>query len=610
MSSLKDGRCRISRWHFLFICLTISALTLVSVSDETLKYAELSFFPKSLFEKSPQYKTDTKFFNKDKTNSKGSIVFFAGLPFSNQIIYQKVLEEMCNKNCLSLLDLNALDYQLFFPRLMKNWTEATAAAKQNLNTLSEKYGEDKIFFVNIYSKNDVQDEITLTYPDLRGNQTVGRSIVHPNMLFLEELFISEGFEPYFILLMDDIEAISAHFIDYLARQVSLYSPSKSIALLKMLDMNLRNMLAQFSLLQSNKYVIPHDKASVRVPKIFTHLGLDANKNKMEEIFNTEVKNISFQLLPGEHAYVEKMKYIQNFYENKFSGKATAKIDLTEEDMKTKLVFFAGLEGTGHHLWRTITGEIKVDSSIGHHLTSTCSVTRLFYDQKLSCFQTFVDHKGFFCSAKSRSFKSARDNAVKSLKEHSNEFSNEEVILLNLAHFNFFSKKDKGECTVIASYPAYSGKDKTLNKPDLIDLAMITKEAEEYEFSPIVLLRRTADLVYSDIWHRNFNKQKPLVYEEKVLENNAASLLIELEVLNLKQLACVEFNRLVSDQQEIDLVADTLRMKHSDLRRVITRVFTKNSTEPEKILPGKHNLFISTLRKYNNKIYQLCNKDLD
>lgn len=547
-------------------------------------------------------------------NQQPKIVFFAGLPYSHQSIIKETLNDICPLKCISLLDLELIDEQLFFPRLIKNLTTAEDKARSKLNSLRNTLDSESIVFVNIYNKeNGVNVEINSTYPDLSTSLAVGKSLRHPNILYLEDLFNSIGFEPYFVVLFNDLERISTNFLFNLIHETKLFKSTRSIALLKMLGMNLRNLVAQSSFLTSKYDVFDFtllktsnvDDDLVRSLKTFEeNTKLEGfTDTLLEKLKSREPENVS--LKPGEQQYLEKMKIIQQFYSNKLQNrKVTTLLSKPTED-KPRVIFFAGLEGTGHHLWREIAGEINISPTMKNNFNPTCQITKLFFDHTKSCFEVFLDHNGLFCSAHEKTYMQSYESILTEVNNDLLEDS--DVVLLNLPHFNFYPTKQEESCTVIASYPAFSGKDKSLNKPDLIELALLFNQIDSVDLVPVVLLRRTGDFVYSDVWRRKFHKKKPLLYEEKVLENNAASLLVEIEMLGADSVACVDFSNLVLNPTETDETADAIRVNREDLKTLVSRVYSKNSTSPEKILPDKHNDYIKTLHRYNKKIYELCRR---
>mmetsp|Transcript_9463 Transcript_9463/g.10782 ORF Transcript_9463/g.10782 Transcript_9463/m.10782 type:complete len:177 (-) Transcript_9463:266-796(-) len=170
--------------------------------------------------------------------------------------------------------------------------------------------------------------------------------------------------------------------------------------------------------------------------------------------------------------------------------------------------------------------------------------------------------------------------------------------------NLVRRDWNGDCGSIASYPCFSGEDKALQKPDVVKLAKLSEDAG-VDFRVVLLQRKTEELVISDIWHRHFNSRHPKLYEERVLENNAASLYAQISTLDPRFYSCTHFND--HGFSSVELVGKLMGIV--DLKGELAHVMRVSKTHQTVKFPRRHARFIRTLRAYNSAINGLCSRSL-
>lgn len=157
----------------------------------------------------------------------------------------------------------------------------------------------------------------------------------------------------------------------------------------------------------------------------------------------------------------------------------------------RLVFFAGLEGTGHHY-------------------ATNAFTKLYdtYPDIEAIFSCSIRFDVFLPRAMSRSplhYQKSQDNLRTALQELAalEENLRPEGTIVTVQKTSRLQKTCHGGLTQI-SFPTYHGPDKALSYPDVQLLARVAEE-EGIDFRVLYLHRSARDLLISDTIHRRFHE---------------------------------------------------------------------------------------------------------
>eukprot|EP00045_Choanoeca_perplexa_P016269 m.218045 g.218045 ORF g.218045 m.218045 type:complete len:546 (-) comp17212_c0_seq6:3255-4892(-) len=175
---------------------------------------------------------------------------------------------------------------------------------------------------------------------------------------------------------------------------------------------------------------------------------------------------------------------------------------------SSLVFFAGLEGTGHHLWGSMLSSCRKDVC-GYNDAATMVLTQL----SLMHGGDEADH----------AMKQTRGWYRDVYTRRSNPF----------LFFNAIQETHAGEL----SFPSYSSNFKWLQYPDMPMLQTLATQDWKVKFRAIVLLRDPAESVASTI-KRRFDT---VLHQIASLELNSRVLLAQLISLPPSQWVCWDFN---------------------------------------------------------------------
>jgi hypothetical protein len=202
---------------------------------------------------------------------------------------------------------------------------------------------------------------------------------------------------------------------------------------------------------------------------------------------------------------------------------------------TRFVFFAGLEGTGHHAVQAML-DVCHDEGFceGDALLSRLLFVRNDKHTALYTYHTELDGKA--------SLQGARKLFVRHLsevmdKKCRDEDGKEEVGGQQVARLVTLNGL-KG--TGLDSYPSMAGEDKALQHPDIVALAKLCERAGA-DLRMFVLTRSAKDLFVADTVHRHFESNA--IREAAILADNAAVLATQLHLLDPAFVTCLPYDSL-------------------------------------------------------------------
>jgi hypothetical protein len=197
--------------------------------------------------------------------------------------------------------------------------------------------------------------------------------------------------------------------------------------------------------------------------------------------------------------------------------ATKKLSVGE----TRMLFVAGLEGTGHHAWNSIfkscvrSQRCEVDTQLTGHLMSFDKPNRTMH----GLFGVADGHK--------------HSELVHTIHKHMRILAQKGGRHLYLVGLGFL--KEAG----MLSYPNFNGVHKSLDHPDISLLASIA-EGVGLDFR-VIVLQRSAKEILESTKRRSIGGQA----EPSILVDNAATLFSQLSLMEKTFYRCVPFHRLAN-----------------------------------------------------------------
>ena len=443
------------------------------------------------------------------------------------------------------------------------------------------------------------------FPFIRAPFFNNKSLKNPDLSRLVDLINQNtSFHAKFIVLVDqDIRGVATSFL-YSSRKLAKRMPKGSIstknvdmALLRLFDASMKSLLAQLMLIDEEDIIYVHLKTTSE-PLVAQNQALTFLIENLEFTWLTMLKILA----PNDFKHDNRLS----------SFPVVTKMGSLKKDKRSssRFVFFAGIEGTGHHLWQSVvmsmlTQNITASTSVA----ADCELNRLLYVPKVSCWNAYRTPQlyppGLFCHHSSDQFIEYLEKLNNKLK-HFRPSREIRTYFLNLVRLDFPTDGLDYGCGSIASYPGFSGIDKGLNKPDLLVLSRLFQQVN---FSPVILLRNVENVLLSDIWHRKFNGVNPALYEMRILILNLSSLLIETitslifmsstrNESRLIKVVCVEY-----ESSSAELAEDLKGILGHDLRQHLRKVRMRKTRPPSLV---KKNL--EQLEQYRDIVVLLSRLD--
>lgn len=187
--------------------------------------------------------------------------------------------------------------------------------------------------------------------------------------------------------------------------------------------------------------------------------------------------------------------------------------------KSRLIFVAGLEGTGHHAWSDMFKECVTlkKCEVEYNLTQAL----MHFDHT-----KHILH-GLF-GAVDAPFNALQIHKVMEIMQALSQRPGDNMYLVGLTFVRL---------SAMMSYPNYNGLNKALDHPDISTLAMIAEWAG-IDFRVIVLLREAGDILKSTARRGIGGREEP-----KILLSNAAALHSQMLLLDRKFYHCVQYKEL-------------------------------------------------------------------
>jgi hypothetical protein len=203
----------------------------------------------------------------------------------------------------------------------------------------------------------------------------------------------------------------------------------------------------------------------------------------------------------------------------------------------RLLFFAGLEGTGHHgiqkmflQCRLFPGdyacifEFELSRLLFLHLPPNPKIKKTLFDRRDGL---------FFGEGTDRTGTNAM-RVFDELKKRKEEYAK---------HTHFFGLSMDSTQSGMMSYPNFNLGTKPLNYPDIVVLAALM-ESLQIDFRVGVLIRNARDLMNS-VMRRGFSGYTGPLTEARIIVDNAAALLAQMKMLDPRFFHCLEYEKMAN-----------------------------------------------------------------
>jgi len=227
------------------------------------------------------------------------------------------------------------------------------------------------------------------------------------------------------------------------------------------------------------------------------------------------------------------------------------------DDRPRILIFAGMEGTGHHLFtRIFASLIESHDNIEAH----CPIQATLYLQ--------MSRKSLWETLNSSGYVESKKRLQKQLKElAADPNAKGKSFLVSLMDRHGTPCHD---ITGEMSYPNYGGPWKAFHHPDVADLARYAEEAG-VDMRVVVLQRSGEKIIVSTTVHRHFGKRREL----RVLEPVAHALGQQLQLIDPAFVAsCVDFGNRA--QFWVPQLTESLRLGKTDMLKELHAILNAKS----------------------------------
>lgn len=269
----------------------------------------------------------------------------------------------------------------------------------------------------------------------------------------------------------------------------------------------------------------------------------------------------------------------------------------------RLLIVAGLEGTGHH---AISAMLSICTK---KVPAKCEVENSVSTKVMSWYPKEKALHGLFGAA----------DAAKALRQAVSVRKSLELVANKTGNHLYFLGLGNSRRGGMFSYPNFNGKFKSLDHPDVYQLALLAEQAG-VDYRVLVLQRNGLDILKS-VDRRDFGKENE---EPKILIDNAAVLHAQLALLDPQFFLCLQYERLndlkkASAAKEREKIVRFLHPKNLGngiFEEMLQQV--RPSSKPDYnftvSLSREHNSTLEylafMLNARNSMITDLCNKRRD
>jgi len=524
-------------------------------------------------EEEPHFQVNDSLYKvrKSVTWENARVLFFAGLRHTGQPTIMKALDAVCKdsiKNeCVRLCtftDPRWVEFMEFnnYEELLDEFADELASARQKYAARNNT--KNLVFLADLYGS--CEEEVGLSYPVSLQYLDPGTM---PDIAAFARAAEGAGVDFRVVSMLDvNLETTVKRWFETF--HFSPYAKT-SFHVLRTLQEAYESLWGGLTLIDK-KFWMSLDTAKwkpllTRGESIdeFTGLtGLGAALTKFKKTpYRTKATEIdsALSLSKEDEKYIPRLRLSLKVYSD------LLKLDKNEPIVKKtvlstasaprpRVLFFAGLEGTGHHLFQTVFNKLSQETDIVRH---GCSMTEFLYRQG--------SKKSMFETTTSENYNQAYDAFKASLRDLKND--SESIGKAYLLNIHVGCKKATGEM----SYPNFGGKFKAFQHPDVVSIALAAEEAG-VDLQVVVLNRDAEKIMVSTTVHRHFGGSRQL----NVLEPVAYALLQQLQMLEPDYItACANFGD--PDLSYVPRMETVLRLP--TLRENMELVMRPSSGQPEK-----------------------------
>jgi len=272
------------------------------------------------------------------------------------------------------------------------------------------------------------------------------------------------------------------------------------------------------------------------------------------------------------------------------GKSTLGYDLVmkrKESNVTRIVFVAGLEGTGHHALRSFFDVCEKPGTVVKETTPMRPVYKYPCEGEYRMSQDFMlfDHKhhrmgGLWGTSNAHAGASGLfQGLVTGVHMRMTNLAKLTTPHLSILGLSFGNGKEN-EPSGMHSYPNYDGKDKPLDIPDLAMLAAMAESAG-LDLRVIILQRKDLSNMLKS-YARRFDL--PVHKEALVMLNAMSSMYAQLRLIDKRFFLCVDYEELLVMKGKdadglVDFIHPAVLKKYQQESFAVVSAERKNAAQP-------------------------------
>lgn len=482
-------------------------------------------------------------------NSPGMFLAFAGLRNHGHDLIRSALSQICSKSkCVRVC--SASNPELQSSSDVTTYNAAYDELEHEMHELSKR-NDGKIYIMNLWGdckSSSYNNFDSLAFPPEKLRFS---SYSHPDFSLMNRIAKKNNINFRVItLISNDLKPVAQDWLLKIPKQNKRYTP---IRVLQALSAQLSSLLAQLLQLNLEQITAIDIKTGTVVDAYGRNLQKFTNlKNFDLEIFKAfarvkdqeRLNNASksdlrrdFKLNDDDDYFMDtkpmweslKKLFSNNIVSNNDEGlnkfSTVGPLPSADQNQTTKIIFFSGLEGTGHHLWASILKSLKQHSR--SQARESCPLpSKLYSDRTRAAFFN-----------------------PNSLSIYSQVRANVKTILKGLPkgktyHASFLNCHRAS--TGAMSYPNFDGTFKNLQRPDMVKFTLAAKKVN-VQNKYIILIRNMQEVIKSTVDHRHFTKE---IREIGILKSNLEGIIAQLATIDKSYVsACVDY----SDKQDISFL---------------------------------------------------------
>lgn len=505
------------------------------------------------------------------------VIFVVGARETGHDKFEAAFQDVCSKGDVECIPLCvqssgrwsiAMDFALH-----ENLIEETILEMNKARERYESYGKKKpmVFLVNLYGSCS-RRKLSMTLPITEHVLDAATSVdIRAHVRLAQE----SNVDMRLVVLVDrNVKRTADRWIE--SYQHSVYTKT-SYHVLRLIQMTYERMWLHLKLLDRKFYrafdMDEYDLISTPFEKTYSidewtglpGLGdaLKAHRNDEHKYSIYNKKNeygvILKPLDENDKQYIPRVQIAFNSLIELIEKKKARKVVKSSKKSKDRprIVFFAGLEGTGHHLFTSVLTQMtKKYPKLKPH----CEIQATLYHGNT--------HRSLGELILSKQYVATRNHLFDILKQVGNDDK-----ALGMTYIVNTMDRVAGchEMCGEQSYPNYGGYYKSYQTPDLVLLAQAAEKAN-VQLEVVLLTRSADDVMISTTVHRSFGAKREL----RNLEIGAIALRSQVELIDEKFIAtCVNFRH---DMQYIKNLEKSLNF---DFKESFDNIYKTTATRGKR-----------------------------